>query len=231
VIIFGYGSMTGTKATGTFSCPRCGVMRSYAHKRVRRFFTLYFIPVIPLDTLGEYVQCDSCGGTFYTEVLAPTRALSNEQYMATFGQALKRVMASMMAAGQRCGRQEIETAQEVCHRVLHESWSERDIYDEFQRASSGAEEESGAVQMIVSGSVSVASSGADETARVVHEIAPNLNDQARETLVWAALSVAAADDVVGRPEREFLENIAGWTGMSPAHLQGILAAIDQPGKQ
>lgn len=69
LIIFGSRSVTGSKGTGSFDCPRCGTRRSYDHKRVRRFFTLYFIPLIPLRTIAEYIECDGCKGTYKPEVL------------------------------------------------------------------------------------------------------------------------------------------------------------------
>jgi hypothetical protein len=69
LIIFGRRAVTGSLGTGSFDCPRCGTTRLYEHKRVRRFFTLYFIPLIPLATLGEYVECEGCRGTYKMEVL------------------------------------------------------------------------------------------------------------------------------------------------------------------
>lgn len=69
LIIFGHRSVTGSMGTGSFDCPRCLTTRPYEHKRVRRFFTLYFIPLIPLQTLGEFVECAGCQGTYKMEVL------------------------------------------------------------------------------------------------------------------------------------------------------------------
>jgi len=71
LIIFGRRSTTRVRNRGTFACPRCGTDRTYAHKQVRRWFTLYFIPVIPLGTIGEYLQCESCAGTFKAELAPP----------------------------------------------------------------------------------------------------------------------------------------------------------------
>jgi zinc-ribbon family len=69
LIIFGRKSVTGSKGRGQFPCPTCQSIQSYDHKRVRRFFTLYFIPLIPLGTIGEYIECDRCKGTFKPTVL------------------------------------------------------------------------------------------------------------------------------------------------------------------
>ena len=69
MIIFGTRGVATTKATGSFHCPSCGGRRNYQHKRLRRFFTLYFIPVVPMDLLHEYVQCETCRGDFRMGVL------------------------------------------------------------------------------------------------------------------------------------------------------------------
>jgi len=69
LIIFGSKGVTSTVGTGDFQCPACGKPAPYEHKRMRRFFTLYWIPLIPLDTLGEYVQCLNCRSELKAEVL------------------------------------------------------------------------------------------------------------------------------------------------------------------
>ncbi|HEY4055992.1 MAG TPA: zinc-ribbon domain-containing protein [Kofleriaceae bacterium] len=69
LIIFGRRNMTKTANAGQFTCPRCGPASHYEHKQVKRWFTLYFIPVIPLGVVGEYVECRACAGTFKPEVL------------------------------------------------------------------------------------------------------------------------------------------------------------------
>jgi hypothetical protein len=69
LIIFGRRTMQRIAAHGTFDCPRCGPQRTYAHKQIKRWFTLYFIPVIPLGIAGEFVECSSCAATYGIEIL------------------------------------------------------------------------------------------------------------------------------------------------------------------
>jgi hypothetical protein len=69
LIIFGRKSVTSSTARGSFMCPACQSQQAYDHKLVRKFFTLYFLPIIPLGTLGEYVECGGCKGTFKPTVL------------------------------------------------------------------------------------------------------------------------------------------------------------------
>jgi zinc-ribbon family len=69
MIIWGSVGKETPVATGRFHCPQCNGQESYDHVRVQRFFTLYFIPLFPTQTLGEFVRCLSCKLAFKPEVL------------------------------------------------------------------------------------------------------------------------------------------------------------------
>ena len=70
MIIFGTKGITSIQKKGTFHCPACGAGAPYDQKEVRRYFTLFFIPVIPLHKVADYVECGRCGGNFKPEVLS-----------------------------------------------------------------------------------------------------------------------------------------------------------------
>jgi len=55
--------------TGEFFCPRCQAKRAYKHKEARRYFTLYFIPIIPMGKLGEMIECQTCKTAYEMGVL------------------------------------------------------------------------------------------------------------------------------------------------------------------
>jgi predicted RNA-binding Zn-ribbon protein involved in translation (DUF1610 family) len=77
IIIWGSRGLTSTLDSGQFYCPKCDGRRDYHLRQVREFFTLYFIPLIPMGRAQRYVECGSCGGTFKEEVLEmeePTEA-------------------------------------------------------------------------------------------------------------------------------------------------------------
>jgi len=75
IIIFGLRVVWSTIATGVFHCRKCGGDRNYRYRTGRRFFTVFFIPIIPLNKVGEHVQCETCKTRYVTEVLkAPTAA-------------------------------------------------------------------------------------------------------------------------------------------------------------
>lgn len=69
MIIWGWRARDRQIATGIFHCPGCRASGAYTHRQVARYFTLYFIPLFPTATLGEYVRCLRCGGEFKPVVL------------------------------------------------------------------------------------------------------------------------------------------------------------------
>ena len=68
-IIFGNRVRHTTLSTGEFYCPQCKTRRNYELRRARNYFALYFIPIFPLKTIGDYVRCATCGTNFQSDVL------------------------------------------------------------------------------------------------------------------------------------------------------------------
>ena len=55
--------------SGSFNCPNCGVPRPYKLMRNGRYISLYFIPLLRVKDLGEYVECQVCKHLYKPEVL------------------------------------------------------------------------------------------------------------------------------------------------------------------
>lgn len=69
LVIFGFRNRWKELAQGTFFCPSCGGDRYYAHRQQRRWFTLFFLPIVPTSVVGETYQCQTCHRTFDEWVL------------------------------------------------------------------------------------------------------------------------------------------------------------------
>jgi hypothetical protein len=72
MIVYGHRNREIQVASGQFHCPKCDAQRPYVHKRIARYFTLFFIPLFRLRTLGEYVECQVCRRAFKPIVLGAT---------------------------------------------------------------------------------------------------------------------------------------------------------------
>lgn len=73
MIIWGSKVRETSAAKGNFFCPSCRDDRSYEQLKISRYFTLYFIPLFPMDRLGDYVRCGGCRGEFKSGVLQHSR--------------------------------------------------------------------------------------------------------------------------------------------------------------
>lgn len=208
LIIFGTRGVTYGSDGGQFFCPDCEGKEQYRHKKVRRFFTLYFIPVIPLDLLGEYVECQRCASTYKTSILDfdPSAAEAHEE--AEFRRAMRRVLVLMMLADGVVEDAEIDAIQTILGKL-----EEREVpREEIQREVAAAQVEATDIEHFCAG------------------MAGYLNDSGREMVVKAAILVASADGSFDQSERDALASIANALNMSRAHFSGVVNDMmrDQP---
>lgn len=199
-VIFGTRGVTMTKETAHFHCPSCNATQQYRHRRVRRFFTLYFIPLIPLDLVGEYVECQGCQNSYKLAVLSYDPAAGQAQFEAEFHGAVKRVMVSMMLADGAVEEREVATIRSVYQRLAGQELARSDVDREIDLARSDGR---GVIEAL-------------------KDLSPGLNDPGKELVVKAALYVAAADGNFDEKEKDLVGEIGAALGMTPAHLKGVI---------
>lgn len=72
MILIGTMNWASTRLRGLFRCPECQSTQNFRLRASRPFLTLYFIPVLPIGGLEEYVQCQHCKNSYETDILAST---------------------------------------------------------------------------------------------------------------------------------------------------------------
>ena len=127
MIIFGTRTSNSRAAAGFFNCPRCSSQRSYTHQVAKRWFTLYFIPVIPLGKAGEFIECDACGGSFGLEVLQFDPAAEQAEMFAR----VRRLAVLAMLFGGRYQAENVAALraalQELSGEFVHEETVHQDV--------------------------------------------------------------------------------------------------------
>ncbi|WP_177764400.1 RDD family protein [Flavobacterium sp. I3-2] len=78
LIIFGTKNISSTFKRGHFDCPRCNTQRIYNLNKNRQFFSLFFVPIIPLQNNGDTLTCSICKTDFF-----PNTILSSDEYIST----------------------------------------------------------------------------------------------------------------------------------------------------
>ena len=208
MIFFGTRGVKSTLEEGTFICPQCANEQHYKHKKVTRFFTLYFIPLIPLGKAGEFVECQNCQGTFVPRVLDFDPDQGKNEFESLYEKALRHSMVLMMLADGEIDENEMITVHKIINKFSHHDIT----FDELKTF------------------VKVVEDNAEPIETYLSKISSGLNEHGKEVIIKCALSVASADGVVDSSELKLIHEMAQAMEMSKAHLKGILSEIaeDKP---
>jgi hypothetical protein len=198
MIIFGLSVFWfGAAETGVFHCPRCGGDRHYKLKVGRRWFTLFFLPVIPLNEVARAVECQTCKGKFETAVLhIPTAG--------QIGSALPLIYRTFIVAVLRVG--DSPAAREFAIRTI---------------GSVGAQQYG--MQQLENDLATLAPRLDDQTYHVVQQFDGN----GREQIMLAGARVAMVDGPLTDDERKILTSIGEYLGLSMATIHGTLSLVAQ----
>lgn len=124
MILIGTMEWASTIDRGDFFCPVCNAAKSYQRKVSRPFLTLYFIPVVPIGGLREFVLCRSCRKRFDPEILSAgalaevirVPQVAGEQ--APFETELLRLIALMMVEDDQVTEPEVAMATRVYQSMI-----------------------------------------------------------------------------------------------------------------
>ncbi|MBS2536945.1 TerB family tellurite resistance protein, partial [Catenulispora sp. NF23] len=197
MIIWGWKTVFRVIGSGVFSCPACGADRNYERRKAQRFFTLFFIPLIPLKVVGEFVRCTYCKNDFQASVLSrPTAA----QFTDLLQNSVRGVMVNVLRRGgwdhpaaRATAVQEIVTAGAV-------GYAEPNLAQDMQVVP-------------------------DDLSQMLAALAQQLPDTGREAMVTGATRVAAADGPIQPAERAIIDAVGASLGLSQPHVAGIVAAV------
>ena len=203
LLIFGFRVFFRTIGEGTFYCQRCGGDRPYRHRVGRRWFHLFFIPVIPLGPAGEYVQCGQCGTKYVTGVLAlPTTAQMQQALPA----GIRAATAVMLQAGDpgsvAARRRAIDVVKGAGMADYDEAALDADL------ASADADRDQAA-------------------AGWLNALAAQLAVQAREWFVAEIVRIGLADGALTEAERQAAREVAGYLGMTQAQAVGVISLTEE----
>ena len=95
MLIWGTKVRRKTLGEGTFFSPAAGRDAPYRLVEARKWFTFFFIPLIPLGVIGTFVECQLTQATYDPAVLDnPT----NEAFLEQLTAAIREVVAAVAVA-------------------------------------------------------------------------------------------------------------------------------------
>jgi hypothetical protein len=199
LIIFGLRVFYRTIAQGTFHCRRCGGDRQYRRRSGRRWFTLFFIPVIPLNSVGEHVQCTTCRARYVTDVLSqPTTAQMQEALPAGMRAAVSAMLRSGDPGSPVSRQRGIEAVTGAGMRGYDETMLNADLAQPFE-----------------------------SIRPALNRVGAQLTVQAREWYLAEIIRIGLADGPLTEGERQAALAIGIDLGMTQAQVVGVIAMTEQ----
>ncbi|HEX2745103.1 MAG TPA: zinc-ribbon domain-containing protein [Streptosporangiaceae bacterium] len=199
LIIFGLRVFYRTIAQGTFHCRRCGGDREYRHRSGRRWFTLFFLPVIPLNSVGEHVQCTTCRARYVTDVLGqPTTA----QMQAALPLGMRAAVSAMLRSGDPASPVSRQRAIEAVIGAGTPGYDEAMLNADLTMPF-------------------------DSIRPALNQVGAQLTIQAREWYLAEVIRIAMADGTLTEGERHAALAIGVDLGMTQAQVVGVVAMTEQ----
>ncbi|MDF1664124.1 MAG: TerB family tellurite resistance protein [Planctomycetota bacterium] len=208
IIVWGSRGINKTLAIGQFYCPQCEGEEGYKHIRVRNFFTLYFIPIIPMGTLGEYIECQHCQFTYKKAILCYDPDAEREKALAEFEIAITRVMVMVMLADGVIEDSELEVIQRIYLQLTERELSREELGEYIEDLER------------------VNLNDPRERRRLLRKMLGSLNTNGCEMVVKAAFMVAAADGEILQGEQDMLEQIGVTLGIKIARVRQMIGDFD-----
>lgn len=134
MIIYGTRGKNVHVDSGDFTCPRCATEQSYKHMEVKNYFTLYFIPLIPMGKAGEYIECEGCGGTYAPDILTYDPEVEREEMATT----LRRLSVLFLLDVSRCTSPTLQAVQEIVGDTMDFDVEREDIAKDVKQAQSAS---------------------------------------------------------------------------------------------
>ena len=187
---------------GTLHCQRCGGDRLYQRCTGRRWIHVLNIPLIPLEHIGEHVQCRSCRTRYRLEVLTmPTTA---EMQVALPAATLAAVLM-MLQAGDPASTLARSRAIDVVRSA----------------GLSGYDDAALTADLAATGDPDL------DVPAPISTLAAQLVRPATEWFLADAVRVGLADGPLSAGERDAARAIAGHLGLTAAQAHGVIALTEQ----
>jgi hypothetical protein len=203
MLIFGLRVCFRTVGHGMFHCQRCGGDRGYRHRTGRRWFHIFYLPVIRLGSAGEHLQCLDCHGRFRTGALGIPTAAQMEAALPTGTLA---AATCMLLAGNPGSRPARRRAVEAVRSAGRPAYDETALDEDL---------------------VEAAVTGGDDLATALNTMASHLAVPAREWFLADVVRIGLADGQLSDEQRLAARHVAANLGLTAAHAYGVITMTEE----
>lgn len=197
LLVFGFRIRLRTIASLLFFCPRCGGDRTGSRRVARRWFTVFWIPVIPLNQVGEVVECETCHTRYDPTV---TERPTTADLASALGTAV-RVLTAMVVKTGDADNAAMRAA------AVADVAATTPGYDDRTLAGDAAAIDPALAEQYVA------------------PLANGLEVAGKERLLADLVRVALAGGTVSPDQRRLLDLTGRGLGLTAAHVTGIVSSV------
>ncbi|NOQ73316.1 MAG: zinc-ribbon domain-containing protein [Crocinitomix sp.] len=248
-IIFGTRGVRSTMQEGQFYCPQCDGQTRFKQKKVTKFFTLYFIPLIPLGSKGSYVECQSCRNTYVDRILE-TRQEIDITDLPESKKQIEKPIARVSAAPRKelTLAEKLEAEEKHLAQESQEIAAKVDIPSEKQKVikkllimmilADGKVEDSeihmfhkvyrkttGATVADIYKEIEIVRSENKPPYQYLRQVSAYLNDEGKTDIIKASMMIAAADGDIDPTEISMVQNFGKALELKPAQVKAIIDLV------
>lgn len=197
MLIWGWRGRKKTLSEGVFYSPALGHDGQYRLIEMRRWFTLFFIPIIPLKVLGTFVECQESGATYDPRIL---EGGTNAEFLDQLSAGVREIVAKVAMADGEITDEERRLAVEIVSGYVP-TYDLATFQEDLDRVSAAPLDDR---LLYLSGSLDV---------------------EGREKLLTAAATVMTADGSIDDRDRKAVTDIGEGLGMSASHIRGVVDSV------
>jgi hypothetical protein len=198
-IIWGLRVIYRTIAQGVFFCRKCGGDRRYRRRAGRRYISVFFLPLIPLQKTGEHVQCMTCKTRYVTEVL---RLPTAEKMQAALPAGMRALVAVMLRASDPASPAARRRAIEAVTGAGAQGYDEAALDADLALPAA-------------------------DGRRAIAALRDQLQVHAREWYLAELIRIAMTDGPLTGAERAAAESVAADLGLTQAQVIGVITLAEQ----
>lgn len=187
-----------TVNNGKFYCPECRCTTEYEMKEKIKYFYALWVPLMPLESAGKYVECKECLNSFRENVLDS----SPETARAEFHPAMRRVMVMMLLADGNINNSELDIIKGIYARISGYALTDEELKEEIEAAK--AEDL--------------------QVKEYLKRVTPYLNKAGKARVLKSAFYVASADGEFHEAEQNFMDEISQALEIEPSQCKSIIDA-------
>jgi tellurite resistance protein len=196
-IVWGFKVLFKVTGNGVFSCPNCGQDRNYERREARKWFTFFWIPVIPMKVIGTVIRCSYCGNDFREAVLQRPVA---GQVADLLQNAVRGVMVNVLRQGGATNPAARAAAVREITLAGATGYQDGNLDQDLAVVP-------------------------QDLSQMLGSLTAQLPQTGREAMVAGAARVAVADGPMNQNEQLVVNAVGAALGMSPAYVAGVVGTV------